>query len=209
MRKIPCLKIALALFAMVTVTSMLLPVTAQFGDVAVDKITVKPANIPRGKPVYINVTVKNEGSLVESFTVYVYADGLHPPFGDEAVLPPQTVLLLAPGESKTLYFTWDTAGIPLGAYTISAYIPAAAGETDTADNFLKGPIVGGIFEPSSITRWKLGLGSYVALAISMVLTGGIAAIGVFKMLMIEKPLRLLRLFAKTLAKKINKINIFR
>ena len=166
-------------------------------DVAVTNITASPTKIPRGNPVYITVTVENQGGFPESFTVYVYADGRHPPYGDEYVLPPQTVSNLLSGEVKTLDFTWDTTGVSPGSYTISAYIPPITGETDTGDNFLKGPIVGGVFEPDRRTPSKWILDLSIPFVIFDLIIAGIAAIGVFKILMSDKPLKSWRLTKRT------------
>jgi hypothetical protein len=166
-------------------------------DVAVTNITASSTKIPRGNPVYITVTVENQGGFPESFTVYVYADGRHPPYGDEYVLPPQTVSNLLSGEVKTLDFTWDTTGVSPGSYTISAYIPPITGETDTGDNFLKGPIVGGVFEPDRRTPSKWILDLSIPFVIFDLIIAGIAAIGVFKILMSDKPLKSWRLTKRT------------
>jgi len=180
-------------------------------DVAVTNITASPTQIPRGNPVYITVTVENQGGFQESFTVYVYADGLHslssplpnpqppPPggYGDEYVLPSQIVFNLLPGDSTTLSFTWDTTGVTPGSYTISAYIPPVTDETDTEDNFLKGPIVGGVYEPNIRTPSKWILDLSIPFVVFDLIIAGIAAIGVFKILISHKPLKPWRLTKKT------------
>jgi len=140
----------MALFSLVILTVVVgtqLAEASPVHDVAVIGIFVYPTKIPRGNPVYINVTVKNLGDSPESFSVYVYADGRHPPFGDEYVLPPKPVNNLPPGETARLEFVWDTTSVAPGSYTISAEIPPIPGETNIDNNFLKGPIVGGIFNP--------------------------------------------------------------
>jgi len=53
----------------------------------------------------------------------------------------QEQVQLAPGENATLTFTWDTAGLPLGNYTIKAVIPPLEREIDIEDNvFVDGTV---------------------------------------------------------------------
>lgn len=56
-------------------------------------------------------------------------------------IDPQTVTDLAMNSTKTLTFTWNTAGVPKGNYTISAYAWPVSGETDTTDNNFTGEVV--------------------------------------------------------------------
>jgi len=80
-----------------------------------------------GDSVDIKVIVKNKGNVDESFTLNLYADVNR--IGTETDT-------LAAGSEKMYNFTWNTAGVTLGKYTIRAEVPPVAGETETADNIV-------------------------------------------------------------------------
>jgi len=96
-------------------------------DVAVTDIAVSTNDVFAGGSVFINVTVKNEGNVNETFTVTPYRN-------NTAAAPLQAVTDMVPRALKTLTFTWNTTGVPLGTYTISANASVVTDETDTADN---------------------------------------------------------------------------
>jgi hypothetical protein len=86
-----------------------------------------------GDLVQINVTVKNEGNVAETFAVMVIVstyDGTQ-----VGVLPSQEVDL-APGDSKLLHFSWSTTDISVGGYILRAIATNVPGEEflDTFDN---------------------------------------------------------------------------
>ena len=95
-------------------------------DIAVTNVTPNQTVVAQGQILGVNVTVENQGQTAESFTVTAYAN--------TTVIQTKTVTDLANGTFTTLTFTWDTAGDPLGSYTIKANASTVAGETDTADN---------------------------------------------------------------------------
>jgi len=95
-------------------------------DIAVTNVTPSPASVPLGENVSISVTVKNEGTATETFDVTV----LYDPTDIET----KTVTDLAPENSETLSFTWNTSGVTPGAFTIKVEVPPVSGETDTSDN---------------------------------------------------------------------------
>lgn len=86
-----------------------------------------PTMVVQGGLVTIEVTVKNEGTEIETFTVKVYY------YGEIECCADQTVTL-APGETRILTFVWDTTGIPPGTYYIEARALPVPGELDTDDN---------------------------------------------------------------------------
>lgn len=100
-------------------------------DVAVTGVSA-PASVVQGSSAAVNVTVGNQGSSAETFSVSVSDT---PPAGGTpgAVSAPQSVTLAA-GASTTLNFTWDTTGASAGSHTLTAAADTVAGETDTADN---------------------------------------------------------------------------
>ena len=73
----------------------------------------------------IDVTVENQGDFTETVNVTAYYDGIR--------AAPMKQVQLNPGEKKTLTFFWNTAGVPPGFYTVSAYA-AIPLDDDPADN---------------------------------------------------------------------------
>jgi PKD repeat protein len=96
-------------------------------DVAVVGVTPSITQVYVGQVVDITVTVRNEGTAIESFDVSLYYDG--------TVIGTQTVTGLGPGAEKTLKFSWNTTGVKPGvSYVIKAVASTLPGETDIADN---------------------------------------------------------------------------
>ena len=109
-------------------------------DVAVVGVTTSkqgclPApTIGRNYTLQINVTVENQGEYVESFfDVWTELSLGIPP---SITVGPVTVASLALGETATLTFNWDTAGVAFGNYTVTGAVETVSGETDTGDNRL-------------------------------------------------------------------------
>jgi hypothetical protein len=100
-------------------------------DVAVtDVVTSKTGCLPaevvgEGRDLSINVTIANQGTLTETFSVAVFANGTQ---------VDSQLATLSPAEVATLTFTWNTLGFLKGNYMIAAVADAVAGENDTADN---------------------------------------------------------------------------
>jgi uncharacterized repeat protein (TIGR01451 family) len=81
--------------------------------------------IARGSILYLNLTIANEGCLAEAFNVTIYANS--------TIIRTENITM--PGRSvNSLILTWNTAGVPYGNYTISAYTTPVPGETNTTDN---------------------------------------------------------------------------
>lgn len=96
-------------------------------DVAVTDVVPSKTQVYEGSTVCINVTVRNEGNLTETFNVSAYYD--------DDLIGTHTVIDLPPGESETLIFDWNTTGVqPCFNYTIRAEADTVPYETDTADN---------------------------------------------------------------------------
>jgi len=100
-------------------------------DVAIIDVTPNQTAVAPGAIVDINVTAKNEGTYTESFNVaaYYYNATVTQQIGTS-----QDVTNLDPSNTATLTFTWNTAGVSLGSYTIKANASIVTGEIDTADN---------------------------------------------------------------------------
>lgn len=94
-------------------------------DVAVVSISVSPVTTLPSQPIYINVTVENQGGYGENFNVTAYYNS--------EVIETQSVSL-EQGQSTMLNFTWDTTGIGKGDYVISAEASEVPSEIDTTDN---------------------------------------------------------------------------
>jgi hypothetical protein len=83
---------------------------------------------------HINVTVTNEGSTDETFTLTVY-------WNTTNVIGTTTVSLLI-GETKIVPFTWNANETRYLNYTLSAYATPVLGETDIADNnYVDGTVI--------------------------------------------------------------------
>jgi len=95
-------------------------------NVAVTSVSVSPTSVSIGEPVSINVTVKNEGEATETFDVTV--------FYDSVTIETKKATDLAPGNSQTLSFSWNTRDVAEDNYTITAKASTLSGETNTADN---------------------------------------------------------------------------
>ena len=148
--------------------------TAISRDIAVLSVTPSPTTITQGETVTITAVVKNQGTELEDFIVEACS-------GDITVAPAQTVNSLAPGDSRTLDFYWNTGGIAPSTYVIKAVASTVPGETDIADNTkIDGSVtvnppspVGG----AAIPLDKLGLlAPYIGLTSTIIATTIIAAV---------------------------------
>jgi hypothetical protein len=118
---------------------------APLHDVAVTNITVSSTYVKRGEPLYINVTIENQGNFTETFNVTVYADRITQ---DVHIVIGTQNLSLTNGTTATVTFVWNTTETPIGSYYISAEASVVQYEYDTADNVLiAGAYIGGIFPP--------------------------------------------------------------
>jgi len=104
-------------------------------DLAVTNVNAVPTTVTRGDLVNIDVTVKNEGDYIETFTVTIYAAG------NEIVT--KTVSSLGLGATTVVSHSWDTRPHPASNYLITAQAKTQAGITDvdSADNTGTGPTV--------------------------------------------------------------------
>jgi hypothetical protein len=107
-------------------------------DVAVTNVTVvvphgasnaeNGAWVFQGLPVYLNVTVLNEGDFDENMTVTLYYN-----MTANQIIGAQNVTL-SPGQSETVAFVWDTMGVPYNQnYTITA-VATIPLDNNPADN---------------------------------------------------------------------------
>jgi hypothetical protein len=98
-------------------------------DVAVTDVSAT-TSVFIGEPVTITVTVKNVGNFEETFDVNVT-------YGSSYILiGTQQVVSLAMEDNATLTFTWDTAGVTAGLYTMNATAWLTT-DVNLADNSLE------------------------------------------------------------------------
>jgi PKD repeat protein len=100
-------------------------------DVATTNVAATPTDVYPGYKVNINVTVRNEGTEVESFNVTIYYSSI--------AIGTKKVTDMLNGTQITLTFIWNTGSAPPGNYTISANVTIAV--EDISNNFLKGGMV--------------------------------------------------------------------
>jgi len=96
-------------------------------DIAVTKIATSKTVVGQGYSVSINATFSNQVLNYETFNAIIQAN--------TTTINTQTITLTS-RELTTITFTWNTAGVPKGDYTIIAYATPVPGETDTTDNTL-------------------------------------------------------------------------
>jgi parallel beta-helix repeat protein len=95
-------------------------------DVAVINVVASPSRAVVGTTVQVNVTVKNEGNTYETFDVSLSYNS--------HLIGTQTIIDLAPSITTFLTFNWDTTGLSVGDYLLTAVASTVPGETDIADN---------------------------------------------------------------------------
>jgi nitrous oxidase accessory protein len=124
------------------------PLMTEWGgihDVAIVNITLSSTDVRQGEIVYINVTAVNEGTWAETFNVTTKYDN--------TTIGTQTVNELAPGADRILTFSWNTADVDPGNYTIMAQASAVMSENDTADNiYVDGVVAVGRVHDVAITK---------------------------------------------------------
>ena len=95
-------------------------------DIAITSVVPSPTEVDAGDIVTINVAITNQGDYNETFSVTVYYD--------DVSIDTEPGISLENGTSRTLTFTWNTADVAKGTYTIKAEASVVTGETDTDDN---------------------------------------------------------------------------
>lgn len=108
-------------------------------DVAVTDVSASKTVACQGLNVDVNVMVENQGSYSENFNVTAYVN--------ETALDTIMQVSLASFSQTLITFMWNTTGVALGNYTISANATVVDGEDDTEDNMYTDGIVT-IIEPS-------------------------------------------------------------
>jgi len=102
--------------------------TPPLHDVAVTNITFSKQYLTINETIYIYVTIENRGNLMETFDVGVnYTRMLDPLIGTQTII-------LAPGESIQLNFTWTLTDS--GRYEIKAYTSTIPDDVNPSDNII-------------------------------------------------------------------------
>ncbi len=125
-------------------------------DLAIINITVSRKIAFLGYPVYIQVTLENQGNYTtETTNVTLY-------YGN-TVIEKRTVTLTA-GTRRTYQFTWIPTSTPKADYTINATLQALIGETDTADNTYVGGSIRVTIPGDADGDWFVGIKDLTILA---------------------------------------------
>ncbi|MGD8565197.1 MAG: hypothetical protein PVF96_02485 [Candidatus Bathyarchaeota archaeon] len=98
-------------------------------DVAVVDVLPSSASVIVGSTVTIDVTVENIGDFAETVNVTAYYD--------VSEIGTMYDVALGVGEDDTVSIPWNTSGVSLGSYVISATVSVVEGEVNTDDNFLE------------------------------------------------------------------------
>ena len=93
-------------------------------DIAVASMAASKTLIGQGYTGAFNVTLENQGNMIETFNFTVFANS--------TVIHSAQVTL--PTVDSTLSFKWNTTGFAYGNYTLSAYAEPILGEIETGDN---------------------------------------------------------------------------
>jgi hypothetical protein len=129
-------------------------------DIAVLNILPEETSVQQNQTMMINVTVANLGNYTEMFNVT-----LHYGLGD---IGSQNLTLNAV-EMVTVIFHWNTSGVPLASYSLSADASMVPQEAETDDNFFAAQYSVAVVPEFStaITLFTVLLVSTLAVAISL------------------------------------------
>ncbi len=102
-------------------------------DVAAVSQTPNATDVIRGSSVTIEVIIENQGMQNESFEVSCYFN--------MSIIGSLNITNLPVNQNTTLYFEWDTTGVPPGTYVIEAWADSnsAIAEIDEVDNWCTSP----------------------------------------------------------------------
>jgi hypothetical protein len=97
-------------------------------DIAVSSVLLNKGAVGQNYNADITVTVENQGDFSETFNVTVSCNS--------SIAGMQMVTNLAPDNTVTLTFVWNTTGVSKGYYSISGTADNITAEQDLADNIL-------------------------------------------------------------------------
>ena len=96
-------------------------------DIAIVNVTPAVTQVFVGRNVTITVVVVNLGTELENFNVTVFCNATR--------IETQTLTAFGYGQRKSLKFIWNTAGVALGSYIVSAEATTVSGEENLDDNY--------------------------------------------------------------------------
>jgi len=102
-------------------------ITLVMHEITVVSVTTSKTEATVGESVTVTVIVKNEGNFSESFSVTAK-------YNDHIIETSINVNNLAKGQSETVTFTWNTAGVSPGTYKIKATASAVTDEDNKTNN---------------------------------------------------------------------------
>jgi len=102
-------------------------------DIEVSNLKVSPKILKAGGTVTLNATLKNLGSNNETFTVVAS-------YSTTGVIETRSNVVLLVTEKTTLEFSWNTAGVPPGIYTMKVEAQVAQDEKLSNNVRTVGPI---------------------------------------------------------------------
>lgn len=97
-------------------------------DISVINISVPFNEICSSEMIILNVTVRNKGTVPESFNVTVYYNN--------TVIETKRISNLTESSNITLTYSWNTTAVSPGVYRLKAESDVVAGETNVDDNIL-------------------------------------------------------------------------
>jgi PKD repeat protein len=115
-------------------------------DVAVLNVTASSNTALVGAQVELNVTIRNEGNITDTFTVTAYQN--QTPIGAHKVAN------IASDAEVVAHFTWDTNATELGEYVVKAEATPLPGEVDLEDNVYTDGIVKIIAPPTAVFSYS-------------------------------------------------------
>jgi len=102
-------------------------------DVGITSLSFSNNSPKQGDSIVITVVVKNNGTATENAFDVKVSNGT-------TLIGTQTVTSLAVGDTKSLTYSWNTTGSPLGQNTITANATAVPDETDLNNNVKTGTL---------------------------------------------------------------------
>jgi len=99
-------------------------------DIAVTDVTASPTEVTVGENVSVQVTVENQGNVMETFNVTAYYNST----AAWTAIETKADVSLSGGAETALTLTWNTTDMSAGNYTVKANATIVSGETDTTDN---------------------------------------------------------------------------
>ena len=127
------LLIIIAFIVLVAVVYILKRSQAPIHDLSITRISSTARDIYIGSTLNVTVTVKNEGTVYETFNITLYSN--------EDIIGIYEGVGLNPGAVKDIVFKWNTTGLIPANYLLKAKVSVVEGETDSSDNICIGDYI--------------------------------------------------------------------